>query len=158
MLQTYLPTPAPSFPQNTCFCRLGRQLKVELYYIKRLLVWYFLLLFSRITACLTHLKPYGSFSDFKAYKVQFACSDPGIYGQPLCGKGCFWDYIHTAIGKKLDSDGFPLNYNHVNFPFRAVFWVIFIDQFHKGKMTKFQRRAQVSLMHTTGDRKLLSNY
>ena len=52
-----------------------------------------------------------------------------------------------------------LDYYHVDLPICSrIFEVVYGAQFHKGKMTKFQRRAQISLLYKKGDRSSQSNY
>ena len=78
---------------------------------------------------------------------------------PLTANDFFWSLKHTALGKTPGPDGLPLDYYHVDLPiWSRIFEVVYGAQFHKGKMTKFQRRAQISLLYKKGDRSSPRNY
>ncbi|CAI5716704.1 unnamed protein product [Peronospora effusa] len=85
--------------------------------------------------------------------------DRAYLDSPLTANDFYWALQHTASGKTPGPDGLPLDYYKVDLPlWSRILEVIYGAQFYKGKMTKFQRRAQISLLYKHGDRSLPSNY
>ncbi|EGZ04865.1 hypothetical protein PHYSODRAFT_450097, partial [Phytophthora sojae] len=78
---------------------------------------------------------------------------------PFTANEFHWAISTTASGKTPGPDGLPLEYYRVDLPlWSRIMEVVYAAQFQRGRMTKFQRRAQVSLLYKKGDRKLPSNY
>ncbi|OWZ06370.1 RNA-dependent DNA polymerase [Phytophthora megakarya] len=71
----------------------------------------------------------------------------------------FWAIKTTAKGKSSGLDGLPAEYYQIfSHKWARVYELIYASQFNKGRMTKFQRRAYISLLYKKGDRSLPSNY
>ena len=86
-------------------------------------------------------------------------TDRAFLDSPLTANDFFWALKHTALGKTPGPDGLPLDYYHVDLPiWSRIFEVIYGAQFHKGKTTKLQRRAQILLLYKKGDRSSPSNF
>ncbi|OWZ18667.1 Pol Polyprotein [Phytophthora megakarya] len=71
----------------------------------------------------------------------------------------FWAIKTTAKGKSSGLDGLPAEYYQIfSHKWVRVYELIYASQFNKGRMTKFQRRAYISLLYKKRDRSLPSNY
>ncbi|RQM12278.1 hypothetical protein DD237_005717 [Peronospora effusa] len=85
--------------------------------------------------------------------------DRAYLDSPLTANDFYWALQHTAPGKTPGPDGLPLDYYKVDLPlWSRTLGVIYGAQFFKRKMTKFQRRAQISLLYKHSDRTLPSSY
>ena len=71
----------------------------------------------------------------------------------------FYAIHHTARGKTPGPDGLPAEYYQL-FPseWAQVLELVYAAQFRKGRMSKFQRRAYISLLFKKGSRSDPRNY
>lgn len=92
-------------------------------------------------------------------KTRLTPAQQAYLDSPFTANDFFGALKNTAAGKTPGPDGLPLAYYKVNLPlWSRVLEVVYAAQLQRGKMTKFQRRAQVSLLYKKGDRKQPSNY
>jgi hypothetical protein len=78
---------------------------------------------------------------------------------PLTARDFYEAIIHTAKGKAAGPDGLPAEYYQL-FPsmWATIFELVYPSQFQRSRMTKFQRRAYLSLLYKSGDRADPKNY
>ena len=78
---------------------------------------------------------------------------------PLTANDFFFAIKHTARGKSPGPDGLPAEYYQL-FPteWAQVLELVYAAQFRKGRMSKFQRRAYISLLFKKGSRSDPKNY
>ncbi|POM73524.1 Pollike protein [Phytophthora palmivora] len=78
---------------------------------------------------------------------------------PLTANDFYWAIMHSKNGKAPGPDGLPIEYYKVApSAWARIYEVVHDSQLKKGKMTKFQRRAHLSLLYKSGDRTLPGNY
>jgi exonuclease III len=78
---------------------------------------------------------------------------------PLTANDLYWAIMKSENGKAPGPDGLPIEYYKIDPTHWArIYEVIHDYQFDKGKMTKFQRRAHLSLLYKKGDRSDPGNY
>ncbi|KAG3142273.1 hypothetical protein PI126_g15112 [Phytophthora idaei] len=67
--------------------------------------------------------------------------------------------MSSKNGKTPGPDGMPVEYYKLSPSLWArIYEVVYDNQLKKGKMTKFQRRAHLSLLYKSGDRAIPGNY
>lgn len=78
---------------------------------------------------------------------------------PLTANDFYYAIKHTARGKAPGPDGLPAEYYQL-FPsqWALVLELVYAAQFRQGRMTKFQRRAYLSLLFKKGSRSDPKNY
>ena len=78
---------------------------------------------------------------------------------PITANDFFYAIRHTARGKAPGPDGLPAEYYQL-FPseWAQVLELVYAAQFRKGRMSKFQRRAYISLLFKKGSRSDPRNY
>ncbi|KAF4135669.1 Reverse transcriptase (RNA-dependent DNA polymerase) [Phytophthora infestans] len=78
---------------------------------------------------------------------------------PITANDLFWAITTSKNGKAPGPDGLPIEYYKLASNLWAqIYEVVYGNQLEKGKMTKFQRRAHLSLLYKSGDRTMPGNY
>lgn len=78
---------------------------------------------------------------------------------PFTANDFYWALKNTTPGKAPGPDGLPFAYYQSNLPLWCqLLEVTYAAQLQRGRMSKFQRRGNISLLYKSGDRKLPSNY
>ncbi|KAI9905223.1 hypothetical protein PsorP6_014184 [Peronosclerospora sorghi] len=78
---------------------------------------------------------------------------------PITANDLYWAIMKSKNGKAPGPDGLPIEYYKLAPHLWArIYEVVHAYQLKKGKMTKFQRRAHISLLYKAGDRSLPGNY
>ncbi|RQM10836.1 hypothetical protein B5M09_012197 [Aphanomyces astaci] len=78
---------------------------------------------------------------------------------PFTARDFFDAIAHTAKGKAPGPDGLPIEYYQLQpSAWSQVLLLCYDDHFARGRMSKFQRRAHLSLLHKSGHRGTPSNY
>lgn len=78
---------------------------------------------------------------------------------PMTANDFFYAITKSPKGKSAGFDGLPAEYYQL-FPstWARVYELVYAFNLEHGRMTKFQRRAYISLLYKAGDRSLPSNY
>ncbi|RHY50558.1 hypothetical protein DYB26_006272 [Aphanomyces astaci] len=78
---------------------------------------------------------------------------------PLTARDFFEAITHTAKDKAPGPDGLPIEYYTLHaHDWAYILSMTYASQLGKGRMSKFQRRAHLSLLYKTGDRTLPGSY
>ncbi|RLN96798.1 hypothetical protein BBJ28_00020081 [Nothophytophthora sp. Chile5] len=78
---------------------------------------------------------------------------------PITANDLYWAIVKSKNEKAPGPDGLPVEYYKVKTSLWArIFEVVYASQLEKGRMTKFQRRAHLSLLYKSGDRTVPGNY
>ncbi|OWZ01615.1 Pol Polyprotein [Phytophthora megakarya] len=78
---------------------------------------------------------------------------------PLTANDFYGAIMHSKNGKAPGPDGLPIEYYKVApNEWARIYEVVHDSQLSNGQMTKFQRRAHLSLLYKSGDRTLPGNY
>ena len=85
--------------------------------------------------------------------------DQRFLDSPLTAHDFYWAITKSPKGRSSGLDGLPVEYYQL-FPSKwaRIYEMVYASQFAKGRMTKFQRRAYISLLYKKGDRSAASNY
>ncbi|CAI5739491.1 unnamed protein product [Hyaloperonospora brassicae] len=71
----------------------------------------------------------------------------------------YWAIQSSSKGRSSGLDGLPVEYYQLNpHSWARIFELVYANQFSLGRMTKFQRRASISLLYKKGDRSDPGNY
>ncbi|KAF1327265.1 Pollike protein, partial [Globisporangium splendens] len=92
-------------------------------------------------------------------KTRLTTEDQRMLDSPFTANDFYYALKHTTANKSPGPDGLPLAYYNVDIQlWSKILEVVYSSQFQLGKMTKFQRRGQISLLYKSGDRRVPSNY
>ncbi|GAB9476026.1 Pollike protein [Globisporangium polare] len=85
--------------------------------------------------------------------------DRRMLDSPFTANDFYHALKHTPPNKAPGPDGLPLAYYNVNIQlWSKILETVYSAQLGLGRMTKFQRRGQISLLYKSGDRRAPSNY
>ncbi|KAF1319013.1 Pollike protein, partial [Globisporangium splendens] len=78
---------------------------------------------------------------------------------PITANDMYWAIVHSPKNKSAGYDGLPAEYYQL-FPSKwaKLYELIYAAQLERGRMSKFQRRAYISLLYKGGDREEPKNY
>lgn len=78
---------------------------------------------------------------------------------PMTANDFYWAIVTSPKGKSSGFDGLPAEYYQL-FPdkWARVYELVYASQLSRGRMTKFQRRAYITLLYKKGDRNDPKNY
>ena len=85
--------------------------------------------------------------------------DRAYLDAPFTANDFYWAIKTSLRNKAPGYDGLPVEYYQLFISTWAiVFELVYSAQLSKGRLTKFQRRATVTLLYKKGDRSIPSNY
>ncbi|KAF1320888.1 Pol polyprotein, partial [Globisporangium splendens] len=85
--------------------------------------------------------------------------DCAMLDAPLTANDFYWAIVTSGNERASGPDGLPAEYYKLcPSTWARVYEVVYANQLAKGRMSKFQRRAYLSLLYKSGDRSLPSNY
>ncbi|CAH0488952.1 unnamed protein product [Peronospora farinosa] len=91
--------------------------------------------------------------------ARVSSEDQRFLDAPMTAHDFYWAITKSPKGKSSGFDGLPAEYYQL-FPetWARLYELIYSAQFSRGRMTKFQRRAYISLLYKKGDRYDPKNY
>lgn len=92
-------------------------------------------------------------------EARVTCQDARATDSPITANDIYHAIKAMPQGKAPGPDGLPVAYYYTDIAlWSRVLEVVLTAQLFKGKMTKFQRRAQVCMLYKNGDKTRPSNY
>lgn len=106
-----------------------------------------------------HINPPALADMLKHTLNRLSPDDQRFLDAPMTANDFFWAIKTSSKNKSSGLDGLPAEYYQL-FPekWAQVYEIIYAAQLARGRMTKFQRRASISLLYKKGDRSNPGNY
>jgi hypothetical protein len=91
--------------------------------------------------------------------ARLSTRDCAMLDAPLTANDSYWAIVTAGNERASGPDGLPAEYYKLSpSTWARLFEIVYASQLEKGRMSKFQRRAYLSLLYKSGDRSMPSNY